>query len=97
MWRWYWALWIANALDLVFTYRAAEQGVGELNGILAPLLWTPWPTVMKFTILTVLGLGLTLVIPRGLRPARVLRLVRIVTFVYLGLVGFHLLGLALLS
>jgi hypothetical protein len=97
MWRWYWALWIANALDLVFTYRAAERGIAELNAILAPLLWTPWPTVMKFSALTVLGFGLTLVIPMGPRPARVLRLVRFATFVYLGLVGLHLIGLALLS
>lgn len=97
MWRWYWALWVANALDMIFTYRAAEQGIGELNAILAPVLWTPWPTVMKFSALSVLGLGLTLVIPRGSRPARVLRLVRYVTFVYLVLVAFHLLGLTVLS
>lgn len=95
IWRWYWALWIANALDLLFTYAAAERGIGELNLILQPILLTPWPSVIKFASLALLGAGLTLVIPAGPRPARVLRLVRATTFVYLGLLGFHLLGLAL--
>ncbi|MGH2453651.1 MAG: DUF5658 family protein [bacterium] len=95
MWRWYWALWIANALDLLFTYVAADRGIGELNRILAPILLTPWPLVLKVLFLALLGSGLTLVIPAGPRPARMLRLVRVTAVVYLGLVGFHLLGLAL--
>ncbi len=95
MWRWYWALWIANALDLLFTYTAAERGVGELNLLLAPIILTLWPLVLKLLFLAILGAGLTLVIPAGPRPARVLRLVRVTTVVYLTLIGFHLLGLAL--
>jgi len=93
IWRWYWALLIANALDLLFTYAAAERGVSELNLILRPILLTPWPTVLKFSSLALLGVGLTLVAPGGGRPARVLRLVRATAFIYLGVICLHVLGL----
>jgi hypothetical protein len=97
IWPWYWALLITNALDLLFTYTAAERGVPELNVILQPILLTPWPTVLKFSSLALLGAGLALVTPVGRRPARVLRLVRATAYIYLGLICFHILGLVLIG
>lgn len=97
IWRWYWALLITNALDLLFTYTAAERGIPELNAILHPILLTPWPTILKFSSLALLGAGLAFVTPVGRRPVRILRLVRATAYIYLGVVCFHILGLVLIG
>ena len=95
IWRWYWALLLANALDLLFTYTAVERGVEEANVLLRPILLTPWPAVAKFTALGLLAGGLLLLVWQGGRAGRVLAMVRATALVYLLVVGFHLLGLLL--
>lgn len=94
IWRWYGVLLVANALDLLFTYVAVQRGVGEMNWILQPILLTPWPTVLKFSALGLLGVGLLYVMPVGRRPFRMLQMVRATAYFYLGVLLFHLVGLA---
>jgi len=94
IWRWYWALLVANALDLLLTYVAVQRGLQETNRVLQPILFTPWPIVLKFSALGILAVGLLYVTPTGRRPFRVLRMVRVAGVFYLGVLLFHLLGLA---
>ncbi len=94
IWRWYWALLVANALDLLLTYVALRRGLQETNRVLQPILFTPWPVVLKFSALGILALGLLYVTPAGRRPFRILRMVRVAAAFYLGVLLFHLLGLA---
>jgi hypothetical protein len=95
VWRWYWVLLIANALDLLFTYTAAERGVEEANAFLQPLLLTPWPAILKFYWLGILAIALVAAMPLGITRLRVLLLLRVATYVYVGVVIFHLIGLYL--
>lgn len=95
IWRWYWVLLIANALDLLFTYTAAERGFEEANAILQPVLLTPWPAILKFYWLGILGIGLVAAMPVGVSRLRVFFLLRVATYVYVGVILFHLIGLYL--
>src|SRR3989304_2690800 len=70
IWRWYWALLVANALDLLLTYVAVQRGLQETNRVLQPILFTPWPIVLKFSALGILAVGLLYVTPTGRRPLR---------------------------
>jgi hypothetical protein len=93
LWRWYAVLLLANALDLLFTYTAAERGIDELNPLLRPLLLTPWPTIIKAGVLLLLAVGLWTGTRRaGARPP-VLSILRGAAFVYVVLIVFHLVGL----
>jgi hypothetical protein len=95
-WRWYAALLLANALDLLFTYIAAERGIDELNPVMRPLLLTPWPAVVKLAAFSLLGFGLWQVVRNGRRPELILVLLQGVTILYLLVIGVHLLGLTLM-
>src|SRR3989304_5447728 len=68
IWRWYWALLVANALDLLLTYVAVQRGLQETNRVLQPILFTPWPIVLKFSALGILAVGLLYVTPTGRPP-----------------------------
>lgn len=92
-WRWYAALLLANALDLLFTYAAVERGVAEWNPIVRPFLLTPWPPLVKLAAFAFLGYGLWQVVRRGRRPGTVLLLLQGATLIYLGVIGLHLAGL----
>src|SRR3989304_3091685 len=70
IWRWYWALLVANALDLLLTYVAVQRGLQETNRVLQPILFTPWPIVLKFSALGILAVGLLYVTPTGRRPSQ---------------------------
>ncbi|KRT76183.1 MAG: hypothetical protein XU14_C0060G0001 [Armatimonadetes bacterium CSP1-3] len=96
-WHWYWVLVIANALDLLFTYTAAERGIDEANVILRPVLLTPWPPLVKLAALALLAAGLTSIIRARRNPSPALRMVRLTAWIYLSVVIFHLLGLYLAS
>jgi hypothetical protein len=92
LWRWYAVLLLANAADLLFTYAAAERGVEELNPMLRPLLLTPWPTVLKTTVLVLLAVALVMIARRDRSRLPVLPILRGAAFVYVALVAFHVLG-----
>ena len=94
-WRWYAALLLANALDLLFTYTAAERGIGEWNPIIRPFLLTPYPAVVKLVALCLLGFGLWQIVrqPRRLKP--ILALLQGATLMYLLVIGLHVVGLLL--
>jgi hypothetical protein len=94
IWRWYWTLFIANALDLLLTYVAVQRGVSEVNRVLEPILFTPWPLILKFAVLVALAAGLLALRPSGRRPFRILQMVRVTAVFYLGVLLFHLVGLA---
>ncbi len=94
IWRWYWALLVANALDLLLTYVAVGRGLQETNRVLQPILFTPWPFVLKFSALALLAVGLLSVTPAGRRPFRILMMVRVTAVFYLTILLFHLVGLA---
>jgi len=94
VWRWYWALLVANALDLALTYVAVGRGLQETNRVLEPILFTPWPVVLKFSALGLLAAGLLFVRPVGRRPFRLLMMVRVTAVFYLAILLFHLVGLA---
>src|SRR3972149_2912486 len=93
--HWYCVLVIANALDLLFTYAAAERGIDEANVTLRPVLLTPWPPLVKLAALTLLAASLTSIIRARGVPSPALRMVRLTAWIYLGGVIFHLLGLSL--
>jgi len=93
LWRWYAVLLLANALDLLFTYVAAERGVEELNPMLRPLLLTPWPTIVKAVVLILLAVSLYALARRDGSRLPVLSILRGAAFVYVALIAFHLLGL----
>jgi hypothetical protein len=93
LWRWYAVLLLANALDLLFTYVAAERGIEELNPMLRPLLLTPWPTIVKSVVLVLLAVSLCVIARRDRSRLPVLSILRGAAFVYVMLVAFHVLGL----
>ncbi len=92
-WRWYSALLLANALDLLFTYTAIERGFHEWNPLLQPMLLTPWLIVVKLAVFAPLAWGLwhTVRRDRAIRP--VLSLLQSVTMVYLFVIALHVVGL----
>lgn len=92
-WRWYAALLLANALDLLFTYVAVERGFEELNPLLRPILLTPWPAGVKMAVLVVLACGLWQVVRHARHPGRTLSLLQGATAVYLIVVAIHVVGL----
>lgn len=94
IWRWYWTLFVANALDLLLTYVAVQRGMSETNWVLQPILFTPWPLILKFAALVALAGGLLALIPSGRRPFRILQMVRVTAVFYLGVLLFHVVGLA---
>lgn len=94
LWRWYWALFTLNALDLLLTNIAVHRGMQETNRFLQPIIMTPWPIVLKFAVLIVLAAGLLFVTHAGRRPRRMMRMIRVCAVFYLGVLVFHLLGLA---
>jgi hypothetical protein len=93
MWRWYSALFLANASDLLFTYTAVERGFQEWNPVLRPVLLTPWPAVTKLAVLCVLGYGLWSMVRQSHATGRALALLRGATLVYLLVIVFHVLAL----
>jgi hypothetical protein len=93
MWRWYSALALGNALDLLFTYTAIERGYDEWNPAVRPLLLTPWPAAYKVVLFGLLAYGLWRITQEDPGARRLLRLLRGATFVYLAVITFHALGL----
>jgi hypothetical protein len=93
MWRWYSALLLANASDLLFTYTAVERGFQEWNPVLRPMLLTPWPAVTKFAVMCLLGYGLWNMVRQSHTTGRALTLLRGATLVYLLVVALHILAL----
>jgi hypothetical protein len=94
-WRWYAALLLANAVDLLFTYAAVERGIAEWNPILRPFVLTPWPPLVKLAAFALLGYGLWQVVRHGRRPGTILVLLQSATLVYLVVIGLHLAGFVL--
>lgn len=94
-WRWYAALLLANAMDLLFTYAAVERGITEWNPVLRPFVLTPWPPVVKLAAFAMLGYGLWQTVRQGRRPGTILLLLQAATLVYLVVIGLHVAGLAL--
>jgi hypothetical protein len=86
-------LLLAKALDLLFTYVAAERGIEELNPVLRPLLLTPWPTIVKSVVLVLLAVSLCVIARRDRSRLPVLSILRGAAFVYVALVAFHVVGL----
>lgn len=96
LWRWYILLFIANELDLVYTYFGLSQGAFlEGNPWLRPLLFTWWPIILKAVSLGGLAVAVVAVLQQtGLaRQQRVLRLLRAVTVVYVAVLALHLVNL----
>lgn len=95
LWRWYILLFIANELDLVYTYFGLSQGAFfEWNPWLRPLLLTWWPIIVKAVSLGGLAIAVVAVLQAGLiRQARVLRALRAVTVVYVAVLVLHLMNL----
>jgi len=95
LWRWYILLFIANELDLVYTYFGLSQGSFlEGNPWLRPLLLTWWPMIVKAVALGGLAVAVVAVLQAGLiRQERVLRALRAVTAVYAAVLALHLMNL----
>lgn len=95
-WRWYWVLLLANALDLLLTYTAAERGIEEWNPLLRPVLLTMWPPAVKFAAFAILAYGLWTLMQRPGGVRRISVLVRSTALMYLAVIAIHLIGLFLL-
>ena len=93
LWRWYAVLLLANALDVLFTYTAAERGFQELNPILKPILLTPWPVMWKLGALTLLAYGLWQLAESRQRSLPVLGLLQSATTIYLVVIVLHVFAL----
>ena len=93
MWRWFSALILANASDLLFTYTAVERGIQEWNPVLRPVVLTPWPAVTKLVVLCLLGYGLWNMVQQSHTIGRAFAFLRGVTLVYLRVIAFHVLAL----
>ncbi len=96
LWRWYILLFIANELDLVYTYFGLSQGSFlEGNPWLRPLLLTWWPIIVKAVSLGGLAIAIVAVLQQtGLaRQQRVLRALRAVTVVYVAVLALHVMNL----
>jgi hypothetical protein len=93
LWRWYAVLLLTNALDLLFTYVAAERGIDELNPILRPFLLTPWPPLAKGMVFVLLAVGLWIVATRGHSRLPVLQILRSAAYAYLAMIAIHVVAL----
>lgn len=95
LWRSYVLLFIANELDLVYTYFGLSRGAFlEGNPWLRPLLLTWWPIVVKLIALGGLALGILVILEAGLpRQLRVLRVLRMATAIYTAVLVLHLVNL----
>jgi len=95
LWRSYVLLFIANELDLVFTYFGLVRGVFlEGNPWLRPLLLTWWPIIVKVTALGGLALGILVILEAGVpRQRRVLSALRMATAVYTAVLVLHVVNL----
>lgn len=95
LWRSYILLFIANELDLVYTYFGLGQG-GFLEGNpwLGPHLFTLYPIVIKALALAALALGVVAVLQVGIaRQRRVLLALQTATAVYACVLVLHLIHL----
>jgi hypothetical protein len=93
MWRWYSALLLSNALDLLFTYTAVERGFQEMNPLLQPVLLTPWPVLVKLAVFGLLGSGLWAMVRRSRTTGPVVSMLRAATVIYLIVVAAHIIWL----
>lgn len=95
LWRSYILLFIANELDLAYTYFGLSRGVFlEGNPWLRPMLLTWWPIAVKVVALGGLALGILVILEAGLpRQRRVLSALRMATAVYAAVVVLHLVNL----
>lgn len=95
LWRWYVVLFIANELDLLYTYFGLGQGFfHEANPLLRPYLYTWWPIALKAIALAGLALGIAAGMRAGLRrQRRVLRVLRGVVAIYGIVLILHLVTL----
>jgi len=95
LWRSYVLLFIANELDLVYTYFGLSRGVFlEGNPWLRPLLLTWWPIAIKVILLAALAFGIIVILEAGLpRQRRVLRALRMAITVYAGVLVLHVVNL----
>lgn len=92
LWRWYILLFIANELDLVYTYFGLSRGVfQEANPLLRPHLFTLWPIMLKVVGLAGLALGIVAALQAGVKyQQRLLRVLRATTTVYVAILVMHL-------
>lgn len=95
LWRWYLMLFIANELDLVYTYFGLSNGrFHEANPFLAPLLYSFWPITLKLVPLAGLALGVFVVLRSTVRrQQRVLSFIRLATAIYVIILVMHLINL----
>lgn len=95
LWRWYVLLFIANELDLVYTYFGLGRGSFlEANPWLAPHLLTWWPITLKVVCLAGLAVAVVAVLEAGLgRQQRMLGALRFTTAVYAGVLVLHIMNL----
>lgn len=92
LWRWYIVVFIANELDLVFTYFGLGQGfLHEANPLLRPHIYTLWPIAIKILALAGLALGIAAAVNAGFaRKRRVLRVLHGVAAIYCFVLILHL-------
>jgi hypothetical protein len=94
VWRMYLLLVLANELDLTFTYVGLATGTFvEANPLMAPLLYTSWPFIMKHIALA--GLGLAIVAVALVRPGlrrRLQQALSLAATVYAGVLLAHALN-----
>jgi hypothetical protein len=95
LWRSYIGLFIANELDLVYTYFGLGQGSFlEGNPWLRPHLLTWYPITIKAVGLAALAVGIVAVLQVGVpRQRRVLWALQTATAVYAGVLVLHLINL----
>ena len=95
LWRWYVMLFIANELDLVYTYFGLSNGrFHEANPFLAPHLYSWWPIILKIVPLAGLALGIYVALRGNSRyQRRVLSLIRVATAIYVVILVMHLVNL----
>jgi hypothetical protein len=92
LWRWYIVVFIANELDLVFTYFGLGQGfLQEVNPLLRPHIYTLWPITIKVLALAGLALGIAAAVNASFaRKRRVLRVLHGVAAIYCIVLILHL-------
>lgn len=93
LWRWYILLFIANYLDLAFTYMGLSRGnFFEANPLVRPHLYTWWPILMKLAPLAGLALGVYAVLSHAQHlQFRVLGALRLATAIYTLVLALHVL------
>ncbi len=95
LWRWYILLFIANELDLLYTYFGLSQGAFlEGNPWVRPFLLTWWPIIVKAVSLGGLAVAVVAVLQAGFpRQERALYALRAVTVVYAAVLALHVMNL----